>query len=404
MDLMYRCITEISFKQVTGGRNQSFSFDFVNSFEVTNTWAELTNTAKITFPKNIYVRDAQNNLVPLTGTNTANQVSQLFQRGDQVSISYGYYTYDTNGNEAKVLTQIFAGYISKVSSKKPIQLECEDNMWVLKQIPCSPQVWPGSQPLETLFKNLLAGTNFTVNMLTQTTLGDITIQNESVAQLLARLRKDYNMEAYFGTKPTKPPLAAAPYGNELRIGSWVYIDSEATQSKFVFQQNIISDELEFQFKEDLKLSAVVNSLNTVNSSDTNQQGQTKTQKGRVSVLVYPDPGGDGFVYDVKQNGVEFPSNEEGERRTLFFNGITDPQVLADNGAHELNKYYYSGFKGRFTTFAIPYVKMGDNVMITDNLMPDRNGLYRVRGVTYIGGVNGHRQIIELDYYIPISSS
>jgi hypothetical protein len=172
----------------------------------------------------------------------------------------------------------------------------------------------------------------------------------------------------------------------------------------VFQQNIISDELEFQFKEDLKLSAVVNSLNTVNSSDTNQQGQTKTQKGRVSVLVYPDPGGDGFVYDVKQNGVEFPSNEEGERRTLFFNGITDPQVLADNGAHELNKYYYSGFKGRFTTFAIPYVKMGDNVMITDNLMPDRNGLYRVRGVTYIGGVNGHRQIIELDYYIPISSS
>jgi hypothetical protein len=257
MDLMYRCITEISFQQVTGGRTDSFSFDFVNSFEVTDTWTELTNTAKITFPKNIYVRDAQNNLVPLAGTGSSKQVSNLFQRGDKVKISFGYYTYDTNGNEARVLTQIFAGYISKVSSKKPVELECEDNMWVLKQTPCKPQVWPGKQPLEQLFTNLLQGTGFTVNMLTNTTLGDITIQNESVAQLLSRLRKDYNLEAYFGTAKTN----GANYGSELRIGSWIYIDEEAVQNNFAFQQNIISDELEFQFKKDLKLSAVVNSLN-----------------------------------------------------------------------------------------------------------------------------------------------
>jgi hypothetical protein len=102
---------------------------------------------------------------------------------------------------------------------------------------------------------------------------------------------------------------------------------------------------------------------------------------------------------VKQKGVDFPANEEGERRTLFFNNITDAQQLANNGANELSKYYYTGFKGKFTTFAIPYVKMGDNVQLTDNLMPDRNGLYRVRGVTYNGGTNGHRQIIELDYKI-----
>ena len=401
MDLMYRCITEINFTQQTGGRSQSFSFDFVNQFEVTNTWTELTNTARITFPKNIYVRDAQNNLVPLAGSTPDKQISNLFQRGDKVDISYGYYAYDEKGNETKIVSKIFEGYISKVSSKKPVELECEDNMWLLKQTPCKPQVWPGSKPLETLFRTLISSTGFTVNMLTDTSLGDITIKNESVAGLLARLRKDFNLEAYFGTA-SAPDI---PYGCELRIGSFVYVDSAAPQKNFTFQKNIISDELEFQFKRDIKLSAVVNSMNSTSNNGTNKQGQSKTQKERLSVLIYPnpDPATDAFAYKVKETGVDFPENEEGERRTLFFNNINDPQKLANSGSDELKKYYYTGFKGNFTTFAIPFVNMGDNVMIADDVMPDRNGLYKVRGVTYTGGINGHRQIIELDYKIPTVS-
>ncbi len=382
---MFRCVTEIRFEQVQkngDGRNKSFVFDFVNEFEANDSWVDLTNQCNITFPKNIYVRDANNNLFPLGGTTTDKQLKNLFQRGDKVTVSFGYVYYES-GNEIVDVSQIFTGYISLVTSKKPIVLECEDNMWLLKQIPCKPQTWSKDKTVEDLMKSLLSGTNFTVNALTKTTVGDLVIQNESVAQLLARLRHDFHLESYFS-------------GNELRIGSQVYIESEAKTHYFVFQKNIISDDLEYQLKDDVKLSVVCESINTKQSQQRNKKGQYKTQDERLSVLVYYDS--DGIArYEEKKAGKDFPPNLEGERRKLFFPNVTSAATLAQYGIDEMKKFYYSGFKGKFTTFAIPFVKMGDNVKIHDPLLPDRDGTYKVKGVKYTGGIFGHRQIIELHY-------
>lgn len=384
-----RCITEINFKQLTNNRGLELSFDFVNEFSANDSWVDLTNQCKITFPKNIYVRDKENNLFPLGGTQSDKQLTNLFQRGDSVSISYGYYMYE-NGNETKEVTKIFTGFVSNVTSKKPIQLECEDNMWLLKQIPCPPQVWPKDKTVEDLLRKLLKDItinntkfNFTVNALTSTTVGDLIVGNETVAQLLERLRKDFHLESYFS-------------GDELRIGSQVYIESEAVENMFVFQQNIIQDDLEYRRKDDIKLSAIVNSINTVTNDATNKRGKTKTKQERISVLVYSDAQGN-FKHIKKQKNVDFPENVEGERRTLFYPNVKSENDLAQKGIDELKKYYYTGFKGKFTTFAVPFVKMGDNVRLKDEVLPDRNGLYKVRGVEYTGGVQGHRQIITLDY-------
>lgn len=50
-------------------------------------------------------------------------------------------------------------------------------------------------------------------------------------------------------------------------------------------------------------------------------------------------------------------------------------------------------------------KLGDNVDILDNELPERNGRYKVREVHYDGGVNGLRQKIELEYLIfPLDSN
>ena len=382
---MFRCITEIEFQQKGAGRNLAFSFDFVHEFEATNTWVDLTNQCKITFPKNVYVKSKTGELISLGGTNPNVQVNSLFHRGDYLTVSMGYYRYDKQGNETKEISTVFEGYISKVTSKKPIVLECEDNMWLLKQIPCAPKSLKASESLEDYLKQQLQGTNLTVNQTTKTSVGALLIQNETVAQLLARLRKDFHLEAYFR-------------GSELRIGSRVYLDEDTngkTVWNFIFQQNIISDELEFKRKDDVKLSAVCNSINT-KYEGTNKKGKTKTKSERLSVLVYPDAKGN-FQYIEKKEGVDFPANEEGERRTLFFPNVTTAKELYDLGMAELNKYYYTGFRGKFTTFGIPYVNVGDNVYIKDNLMPDRNGKYKVRGVKYSGGINGHRQEIMLDY-------
>jgi len=374
---MYRPITEISFQQVTNGRNMSFSFNFVNEFSATDEWVNLTNECKITFPKNMYVKDANGILQPLGGTQSDLQVNNLFQRGDKVTVKYGYWLEDGNSS----VTQIFQGYISKVTSKKPIQLECQNNMWKLKQIPCKRQVWSSS--LKSLFQLLLAGTEFTVNQLSDVNIGSFIIENETVAQLCERLRKDFHIESYFR-------------GNELRLGLSPYIASEAvTTNVFAFQQNIISDQLDFQRKDDIKLSAVCQSINTV-SAGYNKKGEEKTKKERLTVLVYTDSSGN-FQHIVKKKGEELPANTEGERRTLFFPNISDVTTMVNLGIAELKKYYYTGFKGKFTTFAYPFVKLGDHIQIIDHIMPDRSGKYVVRGVEYTGGKDGHRQIISLDY-------
>jgi hypothetical protein len=70
------------------------------------------------------------------------------------------------------------------------------------------------------------------------------------------------------------------------------------------------------------------------------------------------------------------------------------------GKNELKKFYYTGFRGKFTAFAVPYVRQGDNVILFDRILPERNGKYKVKGVNYSGGVSGHRQEIILHYLIP----
>ena len=382
---MLRCITQISFKQTPkagDGRTASFSFDFCNEFAASSSWADLTNECKIVFPKNIYVKDKNGNLLPLSGAEPEKWIGNLFQRGDEVTVAYGYYLFE-GGVEKKIINTVFSGYISQVGSKVPVTLECEDNMWLLKQIPCKAQAWPEDKPVEDLIKNELAAyPKIKVKKLSDTTVGPFLVQDESVAQLILRARKDYGIEAYF-------------VGDELRVGSIVYIEDEAQEHKFVFQKNIISDSLNFQRKEDIKLSVVAESVNTKEGAE-NKKGKKKTTQERMAVLVYFDS--DGVPQKKKKEpGVDLPANIEGERRKLFFPNISSESELAQKGLDEMVKYYYTGFKGKFVTFAYPFVKIGDTVAIEDRILPDRNGKYRVKAVDYSGGVNGHRQEIELHY-------
>lgn len=383
---MFRCITEISFEQQGSGRNLAFTFNFVTEFEASDTWVDLTNQCKIKFPKNIYIKNKQGQLISLGGTNPDVQVNTLFHKGDKVTVAMGYYVYDTSGNETKEVATVFTGFISYVTSKKPIVLECEDNMWLLKQIPCTPKVLAKTDSIEDYLRTQLQGTGFTVNATTQTSVGQLRIENETVAQLLQRLRKDYHLEAYFR-------------GGELRLGSQVYLESDNVGKptyEFIFQQNIVSDELEFKRIDDIILSAVCNSMVTKTGA-ANKKGKSKTKQERLSILIYMDKQTKEFKYIEKKEGVDFPANNEGERRTLFFPNISTAKELFDLGKKELVKYYYEGFRGKFTTFGIPYVRQGDNIIIRDRLMPDRDGKYKVRGVVYKGGINGHRQEIILDY-------
>jgi len=407
---MYRVITSITITQITQikgqpARNKTMLFDFVHEFTCSDSWRDFTNEGEITVPKNLYVRDTNNKLVPLFGTNVniggftkdsnGNLINPLLMRGDKVVIDYGYRyfykgreifegTYDAAKDE-----HLFEGWISEVTSKKPIQFKVEDNFWKLKQLPAPIKTYPAKTTLEEMLTDLLKGTDFTVNTLTKTTFGEFRVGNETVAEVLGRLRETYHFESYFRR-------------NELRCGIMVYIESEAKQHTFTFQQNIIDDQLDYKRKEDLILSiAASNCIEELTGKHT-KEGTEKTKKTRLEVLVTLRNGSDEPDYFIKKKGEDYPPNTGGERMTMPYPFAKSIEELKSAALVELRKYYYSGFKGKFTTFGIPFTKTGDNVRIVDPVLPERNGLYKVKSVEYKGGIEGIRQTIQLDFKIPTS--
>ena len=68
---------------------------------------------------------------------------------------------------------------------------------------------------------------------------------------------------------------------------------------------------------------------------------------------------------------------------------------------KLKQFYYTGLRGSFTTFGIPFVRQGDNIQIQDPILPERNGFYKVKEVDYSGGIEGLRQEIHLDFKLNI---
>jgi len=388
---MLRPITNITITTAT----KTLFFDFVNHWEFSNNWEDLSAQGKIVFPKNIYVRDTTTNKrYPLFGKNKA--TGEMFKKGDKVKIQSQYVYFDENLNEKRTpLTTIVEGFISNVKIEMPVTLEFEDNMYLLKKTPMINKAFNGSQSIESILNEALQvtnstfGTDFKCETTTQTLISWdnslLTAENETLATFLAKLKKDAFIFTYFR-------------GNTLRVGRSVYIDAEAQTKTFEFQNNIISSDLSFKRKDDIVMSAVA-SNHIQEQTGTTKDGKAKVKNSRIEVLVTLQ--NDKVISKVVKQGDKPDPNTDGERRTFTFLEAKSEADLIRLATEALKKYYYSGLKGKFTTFGTPYVQFGDQCQIINKLLPEQNGTYKIKGVEYSGGVEGMRQIIELDYKINI---
>jgi hypothetical protein len=401
---MFRTVSSVQIQQVPSdqwpNRKTLLNFDFLTKYEAGDSWRDMTNKGKLVIPKNLYFRDQFNRRRPLHGTNVNiggfSSNAPLVLRGDSVvmSVGYKYFAKRNDQRETTSVSKIFTGYVSKVGSKIPIEIELEDNMWLLKQTPVDTMTFTKSQGLNSILQYLVGktnaqfGTSLTTNALTETTFGTFPIGNETCAQVLQRLQKTYGFESYFRV-------------NELRCGSIIYIPSEAQQRTFTFQVDIIDDDnIEYQRKDDITLSAIARNTIVEETGKFTKDGIAKTKRVRLEVLVSLR-GGKTTVKQIN-TGDKIAPNVEGERRTLFYPGATTIAQLSQLAINELQKYYYDGLKGYFTTFALPFVRMGDDVTLIDNIMPERNGTYRVKEVDYSGSISeGFRQKIHLDFKINV---
>lgn len=385
-------------------RKGVIEMDFIHEYHWESNWKNFTDKGEIVFPKNLFYLDEFNNMNPLNGTkvNIGGYGSDpLILRGDRVEMTAGYTYYSKPLGKWVVEMadpKIIIGYVSKVYSGIPVRIEVMDNMWLLMQTPMPNRTFSGSDTLESILKliidtcNSIHGTTLTYNSLAKTTFGALITNHETAAQLLARIKKLYGISSFFR-------------GNELRSGVITNFPSDVLTHVFIMNGpdgNVCAEgqQLEYQRRDDIVLSAIAYNTITENASGTTHDGKQKTKKTRLEVLVQIK--NDVESINVISKGERVPDNEEGERRTFFFPHETTTDGLAKAALEQLRRYYYTGLKGSFKTFGIPYVRVGDTVELRNPKQPEQDGFYKTKSVDYYGGVNdGAKQQITLDYKVNI---
>lgn len=321
---------------------QTLIFDFVFDIEVDSSWKHLTDTAKITTAKKV-VWDGQ----PII-----NGENSLLRVGDRVEIMAGYYTQRQ---------KLFTGYITRVKPKLPVEIECEDEMWLLKQKTIE-KFSKSGVTLTSLLKDISGGSAFsvTVNGATvkvpfvttmEMTLGQFRISNATVAQVLEELRSTYNIQSFFRDGTLYVGLAYVP------------ALQKTIAQPFDFTWNVEdASELEWRKKDDVKIKVTVTS---------------KVAGAKDLKKVYGD--NDGQAVNIKLNGAS----------------AADMDAIGNSSANSLK---YTGFYGKFTAFGEPFVRHGDIITTVDPKLPEVKGSYIVRAVKYKFG-EGFRQTIEPDFKV-----
>lgn len=310
------------------------TFDFVHNVVINSSWEDLTDTCEITLPKKIrFTRDN------VEIENIIRGEDALFRRGDDVEVILGY------GDQ---FGRRFRGLVSNISPRKPLVFYCQDEAYLLKQSTIK-KYSATKVTLEKLLSDILpAGTDFRVNV--SFTIGKILIERTTVAKALEFLRTEYGIISYFREGTLICGLAYE-----------VTDPAQLTRHDIDLEQvGINTQGLEYYRSDDRKVKVT-------------------------AVSIYPD--------NTKKEVTV--GDEDGGERTQYFYDVSEAD-LKTYAEEALSKFQYEGFSGSFTTFVNPRINHGDCVKLTSAEIPDANGIYLVKRVTTIHGVNGGRQEVFLD--------
>jgi hypothetical protein len=354
---MLRCISKITITPTLG---KPIELDFINEVEVVTSYDKMTDTAKVMFPRNINYE----------GKNVFVGKDALFKRKDKIKIELGY---DTK------LRTVFEGYITKVGASNPIVIECEDEMFILKNTNITyPEktgtitVGKSGKPLK---KPIITSDPITLNQLldymipsditykiivnnstgtsivSDVNLGNFRATKVSVTEILDTLKKEYGLYSYF-------------QNGVLYVGL-PYNSAKSNTEEFAFEKTIINGEdLDYQQADDLNLKVVAISMDSNNTKKQIEVGDT-----------------------------------DGSQRTYYtYNASDDDLKIFANS--KLKEIKYTGYSGKILTFGEPFVKHGDIAKITSLKFPEQDGYYAIVGVNYsmsVGG--GYKQTIDVGRFI-----
>lgn len=313
-------------------------FKGVNSAKYKRSLSSLGGTATIVVPTTAVLKSTDGKRLNVL---TAQQV----KRGDKVVIELGY-----NGN----LKKEFSGYVKRVNYSQPLEIECEDGVFLLRSKKIAKSYKKSDKAtIRKVLDDILAGTGITL----QTDGTDIPIESLILAttggeevpaeDALKHVLDTYGLVGFFD--PDNVLFVGLRYGKRL------------ADVKYRLGWNTIKDdELKYHSKEDMnvKVKAVY-----------------FTALGKRKVVEV----GDG----------------EGSVRTIHLTGVKDESKIKELAKNELDKWKFDGFAGKITAFLSPYADVGYVANIEDEKYPQRAGKYYCEGIEVTFTERGARRIIEL---------
>lgn len=308
----------------------NYIFRQIGNVEINSSYETLTDTASITIPRRLQFQ----------GKQLFVDKDAIFRKGDVVRILLGY-----GYNNKK---EIYKGNITRIESGIPTVIHCEDSAYLLKQTQTFNLSY-SKLSVSQLLKDILPP-SIQFHMDGDIELGKASFKKVTAAQILRHLSEKFSINGWFRN-------------NTLYVGL-NYFQSLQNEHEFGFQQNIISNNLEFVKGEDIKYSIKATS----------------------------------FLPDNSKIEVEVGDKEQGSQRTLHFYNV-DQATLTERATKALTDFKFDGYQGTFTTFGTPVVQHGDIINLTDNYFKERSGKYIVKAVRTSFGTAGYRQEITLSEMI-----
>lgn len=151
-------------------------FDYCVEIEIESTWKRMTDTCKITIPRELQLRGSK--------------IKDMIKAGDEVRIYLWYEGYDKK--------EEFRGYVRDVQPNVPLVINCEDAMWLLKQRPSiqkgKTNAWAKATLGEVVHR--LVGSDIPVST-NNVPLGAYRLTERTVAAELQKLGERTGQKVYF---------------------------------------------------------------------------------------------------------------------------------------------------------------------------------------------------------------
>lgn len=210
-------------KADTGKR---ISFSYCNSFAVSTSVINFTDTAKITVPRKVAFK--------------GKPITDFIRRNDQISIWAGWEP-DSN--------LLFDGYITKVGTGTPIVIECENLAWELKQIKITGRVYEKLN-LRDFVNEWMPSYDL---QIADIELGEVKINGEaSLSSVFEYFMKNYPLRFFFRDNVF--------YGV---LGSSMMLKNDAIRTvkfKKGDKGNIATESLIYTLAEDVKLQIIAKAI------------------------------------------------------------------------------------------------------------------------------------------------